>query len=96
MATHQRPAYESQRCRGAFKDPFHRQLLRGNAHDEWISALLWVGSLDRRHSALGLCVCVRVCLSVWEFVYLHVPATLSKDEGLKPDDGTALSSATAF
>lgn len=55
-----------------------------------------MGGLDRRHSALGLCVCVRVCLSVWEFVYLHVPATLSKDEGLKPDDGTALSSATAF
>lgn len=75
MATHRRLARESQRCRGAFKAPFHRQLLEGNARDEWISALLWVGGLDRRHSALAS-TCVS--LSVWVFVYLHVSATLSK------------------
>lgn len=61
MATHRRLARESQRCLGAFKDPFHRRLLGGNARDEWISALLRVGGLDRRHSALTQCVCVFLC-----------------------------------
>lgn len=86
MATHRRQARESQRCLGAFKDPFHRRQLGGNARDEWISALLRVGGLDRRHS---------VCRSLWVFVCLRASATLSKtDKGLKPHDGTAMSSAT--
>lgn len=76
--------------RGAFKDPFHRRLLGGKARDEWISALLWVGGLDRRHS-----VCVRVCVLLCgcSCVCMHLPPS-QKDKGLKPDDGTVLSSAT--
>lgn len=72
MATHRRLARESQRCLGAFKDPFHRRLLGGNARDEWISAPLRVGGLDRRHS-----VCLFFFFSVWVFVCLHVSDTLS-------------------
>lgn len=86
-ATQRRLVREPERCRGAFKDPFHGQPLEGSAYDEWFSALLQVGGLDRRHVALSL----RVCHSVWVFVHLCLPPSQKKG-GLKLDDGTVLSS----
>lgn len=72
MATHRRLVRESQRCLGAFKDPFHRRLLGGNARDEWISALSgWLRQKAQCVSfRVGVCVFACVChplrkIKVW-------------------------------